>query len=252
MSMAMAQAQGSVFNRMTLDRLATVAASQRSACGRLTSVAPSLLSCSSPESMVSDRTRSSRSSSISSTSTMLTSAPRASARLATGQSGDVVEIINLDSANIDGTMDHPIVLDSPETICMKAPSEAFPHPNSAITLQPRVNKKRSHASLMEAVADEQLQADVRALLMQSDAMDLTADSYSTSLRVAPCALKNAMAGVKLSQPAATLAGTKSGRLPVVQDNGRKRVCTTIDLGSSAAEVPDVYMDLGDSIWQSVA
>lgn len=144
MSMAMAQAQNNTFGRMTLDRLATIAMSQRSAYARYPSLAPSI-GLSSPESMISDLTRSSRSSSISSVSTMLTSAPRCAppARSATGQSVGI-EVINLESASTkNGTAEHPIVVDSPETICLDRIGRDVSPSNFDLSIVPRQSKKRS-------------------------------------------------------------------------------------------------------------
>ncbi|KAF2155547.1 hypothetical protein K461DRAFT_274546 [Myriangium duriaei CBS 260.36] len=265
MSMAIAQAQNNMFNRMTLDRLANAALTQRSASLRFPSVAPSAASCSSPESMISDRTRSSRSSSISSTSTMLTSAPRcaSSARSATGQFCGV-EVINLETTPTKtGTADHPIILDSPEMFCLKGNASAISQMNPVTCINPRDTKKRNRANYLETAADEQLQADVRALLLQSDAVEVLSDSRQAPTRVSPCALRKAMAslgnacpfsGVRSAQPPPTLRRTETVRLPLMQDNGRKRVCSSVERSEPGADnaVPDIFMEVADSVWQGVA
>ena len=149
---------------------------------------------------------------------MQASAPRhaPAARPATSHPRGV-EVINLEVPTA-GTADHPIVLDSPETICLDAA------PASLRT------KKRSCGTAFESAADEQLRADVQALLLQNEALDLT--SYSCA-RVSPRLA---------AQPPAAL---HKARLPVPQADGRKRVCSSIE----APSVPDVVI-VGD-VWQDV-
>lgn len=252
MGMAIAKAQNSSFSRMTLDRLAS-AACQRAATMRYPSVAPSIGSCSSPESMVSDRSRSSRSSSISSIATMLTSAPRCAppARSATSQAYDI-EVINLESTPAkSGTAEHPIILDSPETIFLERNCRPTSQANPVTLVNYSNMKKRNRANALETTADEQLPAFVSSLALQNNA------------RESPCALMRTLANLKTAcpfsavrspQPPAALTRTEAGRLPLmVQDDGRKRVCSSIEtLGCANGAIPDIFMEVGDSVWQSVA
>ncbi|KAG8622785.1 hypothetical protein KVT40_009296 [Elsinoe batatas] len=251
--------------RITSDRLNGNSV-QRPNSSRYPSVAPSNGSCSSPESMVSDVTRSSRSSSISSVS-LATSAPRAQRGQATSRFGSGA-VINLDTITSKpstyGTAEQPIpILDdtdftsSPDVTHFTIRPDGTIAPTNPITpLKSRESRKRCRSRPTSAAVDEELQQEVRALLASSsDAMDVDSDPKPAKQSMHPCALRRAFSNLRNScpfgaakavQPPAALGRGSSARVPVANSEGNKRVCST------TAAVPEVYMEVNGGVWQGVS
>ncbi|TKX18868.1 cyclin-like protein 8 [Elsinoe australis] len=265
-SMAMAQANVNMLCRITSDRLAGAALPQRPSSTRYPSVAPSTVSWSSPESMISDVTRSSRSSSISSVSTSNSAPTRAQRGQASSRFGSAT-VINLDSSStkkeLFGTADQPIpILDdseitaSPDVTHFTIRADGTIAPTNPITpLKTRESRKRCR-SRPTSTTDSELQEEVRALLAQQsvDAMDIDSDPKTASQRVPTCALRRAFANMrsacpfsatKAVQPPAMLRRGSGARVPVANGEGNKRVCST------TTAVPDVYMEVNGGVWQGL-
>ncbi|PNS14588.1 G1/S-specific cyclin pas1 [Sphaceloma murrayae] len=264
-SMAMAQSNLNMLCRITSDRLTGSAFPQRSIPNRFPSVAPSIGSCSSPESMISDLTRSSRSSSISSVSTSSSAPHRAVRGPASSRLGAIL-ITNLDGMSSKkasfGTADHPIpILDvidltaSPEAASYALRSQETTNlVNLVAPPNTRESRKRCR-SRPTSTTDQELHNEVRNLLSQSsNAMDIDSDPKHAQERVHPCALRRAFANMrnacplgaaKAAQPPAALRRGSSARIPIANSDGNKRVCST------TAATPEVYMAVNGDVWQGL-
>ncbi|KAF2721738.1 hypothetical protein K431DRAFT_67925 [Polychaeton citri CBS 116435] len=209
----------------------------------------------SPESLMSDRTRSSRSSSISSVSTVSTScsavAPQRAclARQATCRSAGLPLPPTLKEEDCEATLSKPITLEydgemvsSPDfenfAISEKALRAPHKHSKNDTSQQPAptasTDKGRKRAR-PRGGRRSNLQEECRILLEEElDAMD-EAEEDEIIVSSSPAAdyasqmiqRSNSVVEIKAAQPPATLSRRESLRLPVQRREGNKRTCCSM-------------------------
>lgn len=267
MCSAMASIQRQGLCRSTTDQYPTY---------RQPSLAPSVSPTrSSPESMVSDSTRSSRSSrasSISSVSTTSTSAPGQAclARLATCRNAGLPLRCATDVKGQEGVAAEPIhildetdIISSPDFASFNinddrtTPVHSHPtcQPTSASSLDSRRKRTRSRGSSRDL---SQLHDTVQSLLRMrhSNETVIISDDNLPSSPISPSAVREATmnlrrspkwACVKGTQPPARLGRRSSNRVPVEKDVGRKRTCCS----SEVQEPPRFVVGSRPGMWHGI-